>query len=107
MCADSNCTEEKATASVVGQPPKLIKLWSKLPLYSKYFNLYERKENCLWNSLCNLLVLFLFLRMSISQSIFFCKTSDVCLIDKIYKPIEKNISKIISTVILYSSTGLN
>ncbi|KRZ81946.1 hypothetical protein T08_9603, partial [Trichinella sp. T8] len=25
ICADSNCTEEKTTASVVGQPPKLIK----------------------------------------------------------------------------------
>ncbi|KRY41579.1 hypothetical protein T01_4550 [Trichinella spiralis] len=50
---DSKCTEEKATTSVVGQPPKLINIWSKLPLYSKYFKLDERKENCLWNSLCN------------------------------------------------------
>ncbi|KRZ82473.1 hypothetical protein T08_14189, partial [Trichinella sp. T8] len=32
ICADSNCTEEKTTASVVGQPPKLIKVRSKLPL---------------------------------------------------------------------------
>ncbi|XP_003378668.1 retinoblastoma-binding protein 6 [Trichinella spiralis] len=80
---DSKCTEEKATTSVVGQPPKLINIWSKLPLYSKYFKLDERKENCLWNSLCNvnlcyheLLVLFSFLRMSIFHSIFFCKASD-------------------------------
>ncbi|KRZ96888.1 hypothetical protein T08_9861 [Trichinella sp. T8] len=82
------------SASFIG-PAALDAPWAFLATLG--LKLYERKENCLWNSLCNLLVLFLFLRMSISQSIFFCKASDVCLIDKIYKPIEKNISKIIST----------
>ncbi|KRY44175.1 hypothetical protein T03_5714, partial [Trichinella britovi] len=32
ICVDSKCTEEKATASVVGQPSKLIKARWKLPL---------------------------------------------------------------------------